>query len=653
MNKTILFKIKGIDNIKPAFKSINNELKYSSKTFSKLQIDLKNLNRELKKLNNNSFKNNVPKTPIIPPLKTPIIPPLKTPIVPPLKTPIVPPSKKGIKQQLPSAFGITNGLMGLAAGGYAVKKLLDSFREYEVAYKGVKKSADGTDAEYNLVRSQLKNISGVGFIEAASIATEGAKMNIALKKLPEFGKTIGKVAVALDFNSSEAVDSMSKILQKGNMLKDPIKNTEIVADKVVHLENKLAGVKAADLFNVTARNMDYYQDLEMSLDEKFGLSAYLIQSNVSRELAASAFGMLIRKLKLKDPKALKDLRKKGFTKGFFELVQKLKGMDKNYVLGKDADNIQSKAYKDYGIAMKLVDKMLKKFNREQLKKNIKIASKSKGALGREWAVHIDSYDAKASDFTYKLKNLMDSIGYIFSIGASKILYFINPILGGVSNWIDENRGLVASIVRVSVAIGTVALALKGLGLLKVLAVASYGKIVGFVTGVVKLLKGIVTVLKVIRGITITTTLAAYLNPANLGMAAIAVVVTAIGAGVLYLCNGFDDFKMILGTVASYMKAIVMPVFNFFYQLLCDISNILGNIVSTILKYTGLKFVSDITGVTSLINSVTNTLTNPEKSDKDKLEITLKTDKGVSASVSSGLFNNNRFSFKNESLNGVS
>jgi len=369
---------------------------------------------------------------------------------------------------------IVIGGVGLAGVAGAV----NSAKDYQLAFRDVKKAVDGTDEQLSALRTKMKNFKGASFEELSSITAEAGKMGFAADKVFEFTDSVVKGAKALDFDAELAVGQVGKILSMTNQMNDAVNAGRDIMNKVVNLENNLAGVKGGSVVDIWKRNADLYSQLNFDNKSMGAMSAFLDQTSVSAELGASGFKMMMNAFKKSEAKFgfVKKI-KTGGLQGLKDVMQEISKMS-------DVDKI-----KKFGTgAMELINKLSNADNIKKLDFAYKISVNSAGAVDKEWAVFRATFDQRLKDMTKNIANTADSVGVLFLPVLTDISNIFGTLADKVGIFTKENPKL-AKVIAYTTAIlsglavvaGTVALAMFAISLPVLLWSAAIGVVVGALT----------------------------------------------------------------------------------------------------------------------------------------------------------------------------
>ena len=319
---------------------------------------------------------------------------------------------------------------------------LDAARKYEVAFKDVKKSISGTPEELAKLRAQMMAFRGASFEELAAVTAEAGKMGFNAKNVQAFTDSIIKGSKALDFDAIVAVEQVGKILSMTNQMGTAVESSLDVMNKVASLENNLAGVKATGIIDVWTRSADIFSQLNFDNDQMGAMSAFLEQTSVSSELGASGFKSMITKFKELDGEL-----------GFFTRI-KTDGIQGVKDVMAEIAKMSPAQLKGFGTeALTLINKLQNGDNMKKLELALGFSKDSMGAVDKEWAMYRATFDERMKDSTRGVMDLAASVGKPMMAMVSSILTALDPIISKVKDWIEGNKSLVKTVLKITFAIG--------------------------------------------------------------------------------------------------------------------------------------------------------------------------------------------------------
>lgn len=129
---------------------------------------------------------------------------------------------------------------GFNAVSNFIRDATQSAIEFDIAFRGVRKTVDASESEFKALNSEIKNLSkelGIAAPELARIAELAGQLGVAKQNIKEFTETIAKIAVSTNLTSEEAATSFARIINVTGLSQDKIEN---LASSVVFLGNNFA-----------------------------------------------------------------------------------------------------------------------------------------------------------------------------------------------------------------------------------------------------------------------------------------------------------------------------------------------------------------------------------------------------------------------------
>ena len=465
---------------------------------------------------------------------------------------------------------------------------LDAARKYELAFKDVKKAISGTPEELANLRSQMLSFRGASFEELSAVTAEAGKMGFNAKNVQAFTDSIIKGAKALDFDAVVAVEQVGKILSMTNQMGTAVESSLDIMNKVANLENNLAGVKADGVIDVWQRSADIFAQLNFDNDQMGAMSAFLEQTSVSSELGASGFKSMISKFKELDGEL-----------GFFTKI-KTGGIQGVKDVMAEIAKMSPSQLKGFGTeALTLINKLQNGDNMKKLELAFGVSKDSIGAVDKEWAMFRATFDERMKDSSRGVMDLASSVGKPMMDIVSNFLTTIDPILSKLKKWVEGNKELVKTILKVTFGVGAFLFVAGVLALVVGVtsaALAALSPLLLVITGRFGLLSA--------ASWLVNTALLA--NPVVWVVIGVIALIAAIGTLIYYLDDVsawlwslWDRFMMFSG-----LGELLSPVGDFFIGLAAPIIEIIGLVDQFMQKldvFEGVK--SAVSGFTGSVSSM--------------------------------------------------
>lgn len=372
-----------------------------------------------------------------------------------------------------------SGRMTVGAGitaGAPIALAVKQFVGFEDAMLGVARQVQGArdangklTATYYEIGDAIKSMSErvpLATTELAEILAMGARMGIQGKDdLLAFTETSATMAAAFDISAGEIGDSMGALSQ---LYKVPIKDIGQLGDAINWLDDN-ARSNGGDIIEVMQRIAGSAAMANMDFKKAAALGSTFLTLGAGREVAASASNAMIREL------SIATMQTKRFQAG----LDMLKLDAKDIQLGMNKDST--------GTILKVLEAIRALPQEQQLEAATRLFGKEFGDDASKLAVNIDEYrrqlelvnDAQAKgsmdqeakarlealSAQYTLaKNTMSNVAV--EIGANlkpalvDLLQAGAGVLKNVRDWMKENPGLTAALVKIA-AVGAVVVTVIG------------------------------------------------------------------------------------------------------------------------------------------------------------------------------------------------
>lgn len=241
----------------------------------------------------------------------------------------------------------------VALSGSAFKAAVD----FESAFAGVRKTVDGTEAEFAVLSSGIRNMAKeipAAATEIAGIAEAAGQLGIKKEAILGFTRTMADLGVATNMTSEQAATALARL---ANITKMNQQDFDKLGSSVVALGNNFASTEG-EIVDMALRLAGAGSQIGMSEADILGLAAALSSVGIEAEMGGSAMSRVMVRMQIAATTGLgkvMDLSKKtGMSlrdmqlmaandgKGFKELAGSLKmtqGEMKNIInAGVDLEN---------------------------------------------------------------------------------------------------------------------------------------------------------------------------------------------------------------------------------------------------------------------------------------------------------------------------
>jgi len=417
--------------------------------------------------------------------------------------------------------------------------------KFEEAMSDVKKVVDGTPEQFKAMSKEILNLSKVIPLsgnELAQIYASGGQLGIARENLKGFTTTVAKMATAFDMTPDVAGDAMAKL---SNILKIPVDEIGSLGDMVNHISNNMAA-KAPEMINVLLRAGAAAKGFGMTSESITALSGAMLSLGMPAEVAGTSISVMLARLKTigMNKKGIKHFRAMGLS---------VKQMSTAMATGKGGEFLTKMLEKMKGLSsIKRTQVISDMFGIEQGKNIERMVNgldsykKAMGLLGKETnftGSMQKEFEARSSTTANALKImgnrlnvLMIGIGNMFlpviRVGAKLIGGFADAIV-----WLNE---------KVPLLTGFLAFLTAGLIAYKVVLVATSLAMpaYGFALTTLGNLTKVWTAAQWLLNVALTA------NPIGLIIAGVAALGLAVAGMIIY----WDEFLSVLKEIGEWFSS---------------------------------------------------------------------------------------------------
>ena len=176
----------------------------------------------------------------------------------------------------------------MIAGRYA----LQSARDIDAAYRDMRKTVNGTEAEFESLLDSALKFSTTHFTTAEQmleIESIGGQLGISADKLEAFGETVANLDIATNIDADTVAEQLGKMATVLDISVDEYDN---FGDALVRLGNNMP-VMESDVMTLATRFMGMGKVVGMSADEILGWSAAASATGQKSEAAGSSMQRFI------------------------------------------------------------------------------------------------------------------------------------------------------------------------------------------------------------------------------------------------------------------------------------------------------------------------------------------------------------------------
>ncbi|MDR1568855.1 MAG: phage tail tape measure protein [Oscillospiraceae bacterium] len=200
-----------------------------------------------------------------------------------------------------SAEGIARSLGELGAGltksltmpiADIAKGMLGAAMEFETAFVGVKKTVDGTEADFERLRDTIINMSNSTTFSAAEIATvaqAAGQLGVKVKDIESFSAAMLKIGTATNLGVEEAATELARFATITGL---PISQVENLGSAVVALGNNFA-TSESEIVALGSRLASAGSTVGLTSAEIMGLAAALSSVGLEAEAGGTALSRVM------------------------------------------------------------------------------------------------------------------------------------------------------------------------------------------------------------------------------------------------------------------------------------------------------------------------------------------------------------------------
>jgi len=398
----------------------------------------------------------------------------------------VPKAKRGyIGNKIKTVGGVaTVGALGALKALEPIKESLN----FETSMADVQKATNTNKKQLKVLKTGIEKIIKIGLLdkegsilnvnEIASIQTMGGKSGVKKKALPRFTQDIVLASVAMDLTPAQSATSFAKMSERMSL---PIGNLNVLTNAFTRLESSGSNF-AIDLIDTTGRLSGVFKDLNFKPKNSTAISNYMNTLEVSSELAASSFKILMDRFKKTDQKlGYYTKLKKGGAESLKPIIQDItKTMSTQQIIknfGSQGMNVINNMKGNY----KTLDKSLAVVGTSEQKRKYTEQYKEKlntthfmSSVKTEYKIKMATNQAKiiAEQNRKKLQSAL--MGDRLVPAYVSLLKVIPPVVEGVANFLSSSIAIYKANKPLIKTLGAVALGIIGI----VLATKTVGVITG-------------------------------------------------------------------------------------------------------------------------------------------------------------------------------
>lgn len=189
--------------------------------------------------------------------------------------------------------GLTTPL--LALGATAVKSAID----YESAFASVKKTVDGTDADYSRLSSGIQQMStelAMSAEDIAELVAIAGQLGIEKDTILDFTKTMIDLGNSTNVSAETAATSLARFANITGMVQTD-ENWRALGSAIVDLGNNFATTES-EIIEMAYRLAAAGKQVGMTEDQILGISAALSSVGIEAQMGGSAFSKALVKMEV-------------------------------------------------------------------------------------------------------------------------------------------------------------------------------------------------------------------------------------------------------------------------------------------------------------------------------------------------------------------
>ena len=197
----------------------------------------------------------------------------------------------------------------VAAVGFALRNVLKTGIDFEVAFTGVRKTVDATEEEFAQLRNNFRQLAlqiPITATEFANIGAIAGQLGIrGVSNLTKFTKTIALLGVTTDISGEQAALSIARFTNIMGVSRDEV---DRLGSAVVDLGNNFAA-RESEIIELSKQLAAFGRQVGLSAQEVLAFSTIIKASGGNAQAAATAFqsiGIAIQKSIAGIGKDLKD-----------------------------------------------------------------------------------------------------------------------------------------------------------------------------------------------------------------------------------------------------------------------------------------------------------------------------------------------------------
>lgn len=338
--------------------------------------------------------------------------------------------------------------------------------------EGARDDAGNLTPVYRAIEEQIRGLSHripLATTAITDMVTAAARMEVPTDRLGEFTLMASEIATAFDAVPDQITESMGKVAKN---FKIPLTDIRSLADSINYLDDNAIS-KGGDIIDFLNRTSGVVSTVAMKAQDAAALGSTLLTLGERAETAGTAANAIVQKFAA----ATKGTKK--FQAAMAEIglspdaVQKGMSTDAMGTILKVVEAIRKlPEHKRTGVMVELAgmehsDTLAKLVDKpEELQRQLNLANsqRAQGSMAREAAARNANLSAQWQLTSNRAFNLSSALGEALEPALLRLLHAINPLIEGVSAFVQENKTLVGWLLGAFLAVSAL---LVGLGALLV------------------------------------------------------------------------------------------------------------------------------------------------------------------------------------------
>lgn len=175
--------------------------------------------------------------------------------------------------------------------------------EFESAFTGVKKTVEATEAEYEILRQDIRNMAKEipsSHVEIAGVMEMAGQLGIAQESLSDFTEVMINLGVSTNMVADDAATALAKFANVTNMLnydETGVSNYERLGSVIVDLGNNFATTEQ-DIVDMATNIAATGDMVGLSQAQIMALATAMSATGIKAEKGGTAMSKLLRKMQL-------------------------------------------------------------------------------------------------------------------------------------------------------------------------------------------------------------------------------------------------------------------------------------------------------------------------------------------------------------------